>query len=244
MRMSHGAGRAALAMGLLMAIAACGRADTKALPPATVVAMVPAAEAAPAPVEPAPAAAAPDAAPAQPAVAAPRDAGVWLSADVPRMARRAQEIAEAHGQAEPVAPEKLAELIPPPPFGWSALGDANGHFAQRGGVKIATADRMYSRGSDVLHVQIVDGAYHAPVSQPMTSAARQPRREKGGTVSEPGAFAGYPAIETVAGSTKGYDLSVFVGSRFLVTVRGSGFDRVLGRAVWASIDRDRLAALQ
>ncbi|MDQ6830117.1 MAG: hypothetical protein M3081_14770 [Gemmatimonadota bacterium] len=230
------------ALSILLALGACRDAGAKkaAVIKTTVVA------AAPQQVGPAADPAAPVLVAIAPEIALPtvRDAAVWVSADVARLARRTQENIEAHGVVDPIDPEKLAKLLPAAPPGWTAVGEPTGHYAERVGFKVATADRMFSRGSDVLRVQIIDGGYHPPIYAPMTASARQKRSDRGGALRSPAAFAGYPAVETITSANSGYDLSVIVATRFLVTVQGSGLTRELGRAVWAGIPREQLAALQ
>ncbi len=237
-----------VALTILFALGACREADAKkASSKKTPIAATAPTAAATVPAQPAPSVdpiAPPSAPETETAPLGVREPAVWLSADVARMARRAQESVEAHGVVDPIDPQKLAKLLPAAPPGWTAVGEPSGHFADRAGFKVATADRMFSKGSDVLRVQIVDGGYHPPIYAPMTSSARQKPSERGGASRTPAAFAGYPAVETITPANAGYDLHVLVATRFLVTVQGSGLSREHGRAVWASIAREQLAAMQ
>ncbi len=171
---------------------------------------------------------------------------VTAMGQVSEAAQKAAEAAKEAEQMKPVDPvhfSKLVELLPAAPAGWSASGEPEGETTSGMGFKISRAEQNYTNGEKHLRVEIVDGAFNAPIYAGVTMLAQFSREtregyEKGVTLD------GNPGFEKFTKSGGQNELTMLVAKRYLVTINASGVELDFARSVWASMDRATLASLK
>lgn len=126
-------------------------------------------------------------------------------------------------QMKPVDPLPFNDLIaflPEPPAGWQAE-KPRGESSQMGEWKFSQASRQYSAGDQSMTIEIMDWAYHSGLYAPffLTAGFSQESTEgynKGIKIGED------PGREEYQHEAKNGTLSLLVGKRFLLSIKGSG----------------------
>jgi len=135
---------------------------------------------------------------------------------------RVQKELENMKPAEPVHFSELIKLLPEPPSGWESQ-PARGSSNKMGEWSFTQVERQYSQGEKRMEVQILDWAYHKELYASFFVAAgfSQETTEgynKGIKIGDD------PGREEYKTAGRDGTLSVLVGKRFFVTIRGNNVE--------------------
>ncbi len=141
---------------------------------------------------------------------------------------------------DPVSFKELMPFLPEPPSGWVAE-KARGESSQMGEWKFSHAERQYTSGEKSMQVEVADWAYTKALYAPffLTAAFSQETSEgynKGIKIGED------PGREEFQHEGKNGTLTLLVGKRFMVTVKGNGVEAAELRQWLDKIDTAGLRA--
>lgn len=141
---------------------------------------------------------------------------------------------------DPVSFKELMPFLPEAPAGWQAE-KARGESSQMGEWKFSHAERQYTSGEKSMQVEVADWAYTKALYAPffLTAAFSQETSEgynKGIKIGED------PGREEFQHEGKNGTLTLLVGKRFMVTVKGNGVEAAELRQWLDKIDTAGLRA--
>lgn len=144
---------------------------------------------------------------------------------------------------KPVDPVHFSELIkflPEPQAGWESQ-PPRGSSNKMGEWSFTEVERQYSQGEKRIEIQILDWAFHKELYATffVTAAFSQETTEgynKGIKIGED------PGREEYKTASKEGSLSILVGKRFFVTIKGNNIDAAELRQWWERLDTQALRA--
>lgn len=153
---------------------------------------------------------------------------------------RMQKDLENMKPADPVHFSELIKFLPEPPAGWESPAP-RGASNKMGEWSFTEVERQYTQGEKRIEVQILDWAFHRELYAGffMAAAFSQETTEgynKGIKIGED------PGREEYKTADKDGTLSVLVGKRFFVTIKGNRIDAAEMRQWWDRIDAKALRA--
>jgi hypothetical protein len=153
---------------------------------------------------------------------------------------KAQKDLENMKPVDPVHFSELIKFLPEPPPGWESEAP-KGASNQMGEWSFTEVDRRYSQGEKHIEIQIVDWAFHKEMYATFFVAAAFSQEStegynKGIKIGEE------PGREEYKTAAKEGTLSVLVGKRFLVTIKGNNIDSGELRQWWDRLDTKALRA--
>lgn len=153
---------------------------------------------------------------------------------------RIQKELENMKPATPVHFSQLIKFLPEPQAGWESQ-PAKGASNQMGEWSFTTVERQYDQGDKHIEIEILDWAFHKELyaSFFVTAAFSQETTEgynKGLKIGDE------PGREEYTNASKNGTLSLLVGKRFFVTVKGSSIEPAELRQWLDRIDTKALRA--
>ena len=163
-----------------------------------------------------------------------------------QMAKAGSDLQSIQAELEKMKPvdavsyTELLPFLPEPPSGWEG-SKPKGQSNQMGDMKFSEAERDYTMGEKRMEVKITDWAFRQALYAPfflMASFSQESTEgyNKGIKINDD------PGREEYKNDSKNGDLSVLVGKRFLVSVKGNGMEAAELRQWWDRIDTKGLRA--
>lgn len=163
-----------------------------------------------------------------------------------QMAKAGADLQSIQAELEKMKPvdavsyTELLPFLPEPPSGWQGE-KPKGQSNQMGDMKFSEAEREYTMGEKRMEVKITDWAFRQALYAPfflMASFSQESTEgyNKGIKINDD------PGREEYRNESKSGELSVLVGKRFLVTVKGNGIEAAELRQWWDRIDTKGLRA--
>ena len=163
-----------------------------------------------------------------------------------QMAKAGSDLQSIQAELEKMKPvdavsyTELLPFLPEPPSGWEG-SKPKGQSNQMGDMKFSEAERDYTMGEKRMEVKITDWAFRQALYAPfflMASFSQESTEgyNKGIKINDD------PGREEYKNDSKNGDLSVLVGKRFLVSVKGNGIEAAELRQWWDRIDTKGLRA--
>ena len=151
-----------------------------------------------------------------------------------------QKEMESMKPVEAVSFTELMPFLPEPPAGWEGQ-KPRGQSNTMGEWKFSEVERDYTMGEKRMEVKILDWAFRRELYAPfflMASFSQESTEgyNKGIKINDD------PGREEYKHESKNGDLSVLVGKRFLVSVKGNGIEAAELRQWWDKIDTKGLRA--
>jgi len=163
-----------------------------------------------------------------------------------QMAKAGSDLEKIQKEMETMKPvdalsfTELMPFLPEPPSGWEA-SKPKGQSNQMGDMKFSEVEREYTMGDKRIEIKITDWAFRQALYAPfflMASFSQESTEgyNKGIKIGED------PGREEYKSDSKNGDLSVLVGKRFLVAVKGGPIEAAELRQWWDRIDSKGLRA--
>lgn len=163
-----------------------------------------------------------------------------------QMAKAGSDLQSIQAELEKMKPvdavsyTELLPFLPEPPSGWEG-SKPKGQSNQMGDMKFSEAERDYTMGEKRMEVKITDWAFRQALYAPfflMASFSQESTEgyNKGIKINDD------PGREEYKNDSKNGDLSVLVGKRFLVSIKGNGIEAAELRQWWDRIDTKGLRA--
>jgi hypothetical protein len=139
--------------------------------------------------------------------------------------------------------EKLVALLPAP-AGWDR-GKPEGHQTSAP-IAVSTAEAQYTKGPLRADVTITDAALSQMFMMPFTMAMSMNYQERSTSGYKKSVTYGtQPALEDWNADSKHGEITIVVNKRFVVVIKGDGFDSMDGvKELANAIDLNKLAGLQ
>jgi len=162
---------------------------------------------------------------------------IGLARQIAKAGEDLEKIQKELENMKPVEPVHFSELIkflPEPATGWEAQA-AKGSSNKMGEWSFTQVERDYSQGEKRIEIQILDWAYHQQLYAAffVSAAFSQETTEgynKGIKIGED------PGREEYTTASKDGTLSMLVGKRFFVTVKGNNIEPGELREWWDRVD--------
>ena len=151
-----------------------------------------------------------------------------------------QKELEAMKPADPVHFSELIKFLPEPPAGWESQAP-KGSSNKMGEWSFTEVEREYTQGDKRIEIQILDWAFHKELYAGFFVAAAFSQEttegyNKGIKIGED------PGREEYKTADKDGTLSVLVGKRFFVTIKGDNIEAAELRQWWDRLDAKALRA--
>jgi hypothetical protein len=151
--------------------------------------------------------------------------------------------AAAQDEKPRVDPAKLAPLLPSALAGFKA-GEPVATVAEAEGVHVSMAARRFTKGAGTIDVIIMDGGgdarlfMHTLMDAESVFSTGPQGYERGVTIG------GNPGFERYEKPEKKCELTMVVGKRYVVTVRGQNVKPELLKALYKKVGVEQLSALE
>src|ERR1051325_1227246 len=174
----------------------------------------------------------------------PGDSTGLKPADTTKIAKTDSAAAPTVPMAKAVDPNRLSQFLPKIP-GWTLSGEMEHELQIRDNFNRSKVGQTYTQANKKLHVMINDFAYVPYLYEPWQKFKGNYLDDDNVSRTETTTIAGYKAVQSMEKHEPHAEITVFPGTRYVVTITMDGAETINdARRIAESMDLKGLEALQ